>query len=153
MIRTENEYKEAVKRLENDRTVIQKQERELLKLNLKPEEIKRAMEPTLSFHEQLKEEVEWYERVKRGDFGILSSLRQIGRLLIALRISRGLTQKELAKMLSIPEPQVSRDERNEYHGVSVERAARILEAFRAHTETRVEIDSPPSRRRLAVAHS
>jgi len=153
MIRTESEYKEAVKRLQNDRTVIQKQKQELLKLNLKPEEIKRAMDPTLSFHEQLKEEVEWYERVKRGDFGILSSLRKIGRLLIALRISSGLTQKELAKLLSVPEPQISRDERNEYHGISVERAARILDIFRAHTETRVEVDPPPSRRRLAAVHS
>ena len=53
----------------------------------------------------------------------------IGRLLIALRIAKGLTQRELAERLEVSERQVSRDERNEYHGVTVERANRIFEAL------------------------
>ena len=42
----------------------------------------------------------------------------IGRLLIALWIAKGLTQRELAERLEVSETQVSRDERNEYHGVT-----------------------------------
>jgi transcriptional regulator with XRE-family HTH domain len=50
-------------------------------------------------------------------------------MLIALRIARGLTQRQLADRLGVPESQVSSDERNEYHGVTIERAARILDAL------------------------
>lgn len=45
------------------------------------------------------------------------------------RLAAGLTQRELAAKLQVDESQVSRDERNEYHGVSVDRAVRILDAL------------------------
>ena len=79
-----------------------------------------------SFHEQLREEVESYERLKRGNFDEMHNFQGIGRLLIALRIASGLSQRDLAEKLEVHESQVSRDERNEYHGVTVERANRVL---------------------------
>ena len=39
-------------------------------------------------------------------------------MLIALWIAKGLTQRELAERLEVSEMQVSRDERNEYYGVT-----------------------------------
>jgi hypothetical protein len=39
----------------------------------------------------------------------------------------------------VHETQVSRDERNEYHGITLERAARILEALGADVRSRVEL--------------
>ncbi len=92
-------------------------------------EIKRAMDPLRSFHLQLEEEVEAYERLKRGDLGELENLHGLGRTLVALRIALGLTQRQLAERLDVNESQVSRDERNEYHGVTVDRASRILDAM------------------------
>ena len=68
----------------------------------------------------------------------------LGRLLIALRIFQGLSQRELADKLTVHESQVSRDERNEYHGVTVERANRILEALGA--ELRTAIVTTPHRK-------
>lgn len=118
-----------LERLEQDKAFIREQEAQLRALNMTPEQVRRAMEPALSFHEQLKEEVEYYERIKRGDFRAISNLEHLGRLLIALRINRDITQKELAKRLGVSEAQVSRDERNEYHGITLERAQRILEAL------------------------
>ena len=50
-------------------------------------------------------------------------------MLVALRIARGLTQRELSGRLGVHESQVSRDERNEYHGVTVDRASRVLDAM------------------------
>ncbi len=78
------------------------------------------------FYQQLDEERLWYERVLRREFGSVQDLTDIGKILIALRISNRLTQKDLADRLSVDESQVSRDERNEYHGITVERAQRIL---------------------------
>lgn len=148
MIRNEKEYKEAIRRLEQDKVIIQKQQEALKKHNLSKEEIKRALDPMQSFHQQLAEEVEWYESVKRKHFGTISNLNEVGRLLIALRIASGLSQNEVAKCLDIPESQVSRDERNEYHGISLERAQKILGIFGVHVKAKVEIERPLERDKI-----
>jgi transcriptional regulator with XRE-family HTH domain len=88
----------------------------------------------------LEEEVESYERIKRGEFEDLDNLRGLGQLLISLRIAQGVSQRELAKRLKVHESQVSRDERNEYFGITLERAAKILDALMARLHTKVEIE-------------
>ncbi len=137
MIRSETEYQEAVVRLKDEATRMKEQQKQLKELDLSKEEIKRVMDPVRSFHEQLKEEVESYEKLKRGEFEEVRNFDGIGRLLVALRISQGITQRELADRLGVHESQVSRDERNEYHGITVERAGRVLEAVGADTRTAV----------------
>jgi DNA-directed RNA polymerase specialized sigma subunit len=127
MIRNEREYLEALRRLKEDEHFLAEQRRALGELQLQPDEVQRAMEPALSFHAQLVEEVEWYERVRRRDFETIHSLSAIGRLLIAARIANELSQQELADRLGVSATQVSRDERNEYHGITVERAQLILD--------------------------
>ncbi len=129
MIRNENEYREAVGRLADEKLRINAQRAELKKMGLTTAEIKRAVDPILSFHLQLEEEVQSYERLKRGEFDEVSDLRGLGQLLVSLRIARGLTQRELAERLGVHESLVSRDERNEYHGITLDRAARILDAL------------------------
>ncbi len=130
MIRNDAEYKEAVRRLQDEKKRMASQEKELKKLNLKKDEIKRAMDPMRSFHLQLAEEIESYERLAKGDLGELSNLHGLGRTLVALRIARGISQRDLALRLDVNESQISRDERNEYHGISVDRASRILDALK-----------------------
>ena len=129
MIRNDAEYQEAVKRLSEEAERISRQKSQLQTMDLSKEEIKRVLDPVRSFHEQLKEEVSSYERLKRGEFEELHNFQGVGRLLVALRIAKGISQRELAELLEVHESQVSRDERNEYHGVTVERANRILEAL------------------------
>ena len=141
MIRSEKEYREAVERLRQDGEIIALQKEKLEGLGLSQEEVRRALEPMLSFRAQLEEEVEWYERVRRRDFGIIRDLSAVGTLLIALRIANGLSQRELAEKLGVSEAQVSRDERNEYHGVTVDRAQRVLDAMNETLTSRVE-DKP-----------
>jgi transcriptional regulator with XRE-family HTH domain len=51
-----------------------------------------------------------------------------------------MTQRELAEKLRVHESQVSRDERNEYHGITVERASRILDAIGAEILSEVRIE-------------
>ena len=122
MIRNENEYKGAVRRLGEHEERLKQQAVQLKQTKLSKDAIKRVLDPVRSFHEQIKEEVASYERLKRGEFDELQNFAGIGRLLIALRIAKGLTQRELAGRLEVSETQVSRDERNEYHGVTVGRA-------------------------------
>lgn len=129
MIRNENEYQEAVRRLREERARLVDHRKRLEEMKLSPNEVKRALDPFRSFHEQLAEEVESYERLKRGEFGEIKNLHGLGSTLVALRIALGLTQREFAERLGVHESQISRDERNEYHGITVDRASRILDAF------------------------
>jgi len=124
MIRSEAEYQEAVRRLERDREVAAAQRKALVTAGLSRAEVERAMQPLRSFQAQLEEEIAWYENVRRRNFPAIRRLTDVGRLLIALRIANGLSQRELAERLNVSESVVSRDERNEYHGITMERAQR-----------------------------
>ena len=129
MIRNESEYQEALRRQQEEQDRLSQHQSRLEGLGLRSEELKRALDPLRSFHLQLEEEIQSYERLRRGDLGELVNLHGLGRTLIALRIARGLSQRQLAERLSVHESQVSRDERNEYHGITIERASRILDAL------------------------
>jgi DNA-binding Xre family transcriptional regulator len=138
MIRSETEYREAVNRIREEEKRLADQRAKLAEMGLGRAEIKRAMDPLVSFHEQLEEEVESYERLRRGEFEEIRNFSGLGRLLIALRIAQGLSQRDLAERLGVHETQVSRDERNEYHGITVERVNRVLEALGVEVRTVVE---------------
>jgi DNA-binding XRE family transcriptional regulator len=145
MIRSEKEYQNALNRLEEERKVMERQRAHFEKLGHTGEELERLMQPLQSFHNQLQEEVRAYEGMKRGNLGTLYDLNNIGRWLIGIRIALGLSQKEFAQKLGVSEAQVSRDENNEYHGITVEKAHRILETF--NIRFKAEIDEPVSKRR------
>jgi ribosome-binding protein aMBF1 (putative translation factor) len=142
MIRNDNEYKEAVARLTAEQDRLSEHRKRLHAAGLSDEEIKRVIDPMESFHLQLREEVVAYERLKRGEFDELDNLQGLGQMLIALRIAQGLSQRELAKRLDVNESMVSRDERNEYYGITLERAIRVLEALDVRLRTTVEIGNP-----------
>lgn len=139
MIRNEAEYKETVQRLQEERTRLDAQRTALLSTGLAEDEVKRVIDPMLSFYLQLVEEVEAYEKLRRGDFGEFTNLEGMGQLLIGLRIAKGISQRVLANRLDVHESQISRDERNEYHGITVDRVIRILDAL--EVEIRMSVES------------
>ena len=150
MIKTDKDYRECLQKLEQDIEFIEKQREALKEQQLTEAEIETALEPHYTFYEQLKDEVRWYERIQRRDFGDISNLTDLGRILIALRIVNGISQRELAEKMGVDESQVSRDERNEYHGVTLDRAQRILDALQEKLVSRVE-DRPVLRREKDIA--
>jgi len=145
MIRNESEYQEAVRRQREERERLEQHRARLAESGLNEEELVRALDPLRSFHLQLDEEIQSYERLRRGELDELVNLHGLGHTLIALRIALGLTQRELAERLGTHESQVSRDERNEYHGITVERATRVLDAMGVQLRSHfVEPVLPPS---------
>ena len=129
MIRTENDYKRAVRERDEQAKRLKVQEQKLKKDGLARAELKRALDPVRSFHQDLVEEIKVYEAIKRGDLRAVARLGTLGQQMIGLRIAKGLSQRELAARLGVHETQVSRDERNEYHGLTLDRATRIMEAL------------------------
>jgi len=137
MIRSETEYQQAVGRVDAERTRFAEHVEAWKKQGFNADEVARLKEPLESFHMQLVEEVQSYERLKRGHFSEFENFAAMGQVLIGLRIARGMTQRELARRMAVDETMVSRDERNEYHGITVDRANRVLEALGVRLVTRV----------------
>jgi transcriptional regulator with XRE-family HTH domain len=97
--------------------------------------ISTAVTPLQTFLKGYQEEVERYEALKQGRFVAGRGLSALGKILVEARIAAGMSQRELAEKLGVHESSVSRDERNDYYGVTVDRACRILQA----TGTRVQL--------------
>jgi len=142
MIRNEAEYKEAVERLTAEHDRLADHRVRLNAVGLSDDEVKRVVDPMESFHLQLAEEVESYEQLKRGEFEELENFRGFGPLMISLRIAQGISQRELAQRLSVHESQVPRDERNEYFGITLDRAMKVLDALNVLLRSKVEINTP-----------
>jgi len=153
IINTEADYQRSKKLVaHSEKGFIQQRER-LVKEGLSPQEIERAMEPTMSFLEDIKDEVKWYENAKKKKFSPMTELTGIGRMLIALRISSGMSQTEFAERMDVAQSQISRDENEEYQGITLERAQKILAIFGARLESKVVLTSShhgiPNRRKAA----
>lgn len=151
MIRNEAEYKEAVARLSAESARLSEHKLRLKNTGLSDEEIKRVTDPMQSFHLQFVEEVESYERLRRGEFDELENFRGAGRLLVAMRIAQGISQRELAQRLGVHESQISRDERNEYFGITLERASKIVDALGYKIKTKVDVDATYKDHKLEMA--
>jgi len=72
-----------------------------------------------------------YEQFKGADVDAVPDFapEERGKALICLRILKAWTQRQLAEALGISEGVVSRDERNEYHGISLEKYGKVLAAL------------------------
>ncbi len=141
MIRTENEYKQTVTQLASFTSRLQQKIHQLKAMKFTDEQTERAVEADKVFYAQFAEEIKCYERLCRGDINELKKfydLNDMGKLLIALRIFKGFKQSDLAKCLGVDPSQVSRDERNEYSGITLQRVSKIIEALKVHLKCQYE---------------
>lgn len=136
---TAQQYAETQKRLAEAQAFSKAQRAALEQSGRSAKHVALAMSPLLAMRDQLQGELDWFEQARRGEIRPVPSLSNIGVSLIALRIARGLTQRQLAERLGINEAQVSKDERNEYHGISVERAQRVLDALDGEVTVSVQL--------------
>ena len=154
MIQTEAVYQKALKQIEDNERAFEAQKKQLAKEGLTADQIQRFLDPSMSMIQDLKNDVAWYENAKKGTFLPITDTVTLGRALIALRISRHMTQEELAKKLDVAQSQVSRDENNHYHGISLDRVEKILAIFGASLESKLIMSSErgehPSRGRQAA---
>ena len=142
MMRSDSEHQQAVARVEAERKRLAGQANAWRSQGFTAAQVARLRAPLESFRLQLEEEVRNYERLQRGQFDEFENLQGLGQVLIGLRIARGMTQRELARRLEVSETAVSRDERNGYHGSTVERARTVIAALGVRLVTRVEVGQP-----------
>ena len=138
MIRNEREYEATKRRIADADSALAAQLASLEGAGFGPEDVRRGLEPVEAMRAGLLEDLSWYERVRAGDIGVITGMARVGELLIAARIAAGVSQRDLAERLGVSEAQISRDERNEYHGVTVERAQRVMDALGGAVTIRYE---------------
>lgn len=141
MIKTEAAYKRAIEKLQEDLDFIKSEKERLSQIGLTEEEINTVIEPQITFHAQMEEEVQYYEKIKRGEFNPILNFNDIGKVLVAYRIYIGISQQELAARLNVSEAQVSRDERHEYYGATKERIHEVMQAMKMIAITQIELSA------------
>lgn len=129
MIRNDTEYKRTLQQIEEGRAHFHAQRASYQEQGIPAQDADIALQATESFLLGMEEDAAAYREAKGGHLAPLNDLTDIGRWLVHARIARGLSQKELAGRLGVSEAQVSRDERNEYAKVGVDRAQTILDAL------------------------
>lgn len=92
----------------------------------------------------LREELRHYEALKAGKVKrrTVRSIRELPVLLIEGRIAAGLTQRQLAARLGLPEQQIQRYEATMYSGVSLDRLQEVADALGLEIEERVTYPVP-----------
>jgi DNA-directed RNA polymerase specialized sigma subunit len=140
MIKTEKEYQDSKLKLEQDLAMLERQQSKMKNAGMPADHIEMAMEPLISFTLQIRNEIYEYENLKRGEFPKIVNLHGVGKHLVAYRIFKNMSQKQLAEKLDVAESQVSRDEKNEYHGASVEKIQKVLAALEMQITTEVNVN-------------
>jgi DNA-binding Xre family transcriptional regulator len=92
----------------------------------------------------LRDDLKRYESLKAGKVRRrkVRSLRELPVLLIEGRIAAGLTQRQLAERLGLPEQQIQRYEATMYSGVSLERLQDVADALELEIEEQVTYSAP-----------
>jgi DNA-binding Xre family transcriptional regulator len=92
----------------------------------------------------LRDDLDRYEALKAGKVKKrrIQSLRELPVLLIEGRIAAGLTQRQLADRLGLPEQQIQRYEATMYSGVSLDRLQEVADALGLEIEERVTFAAP-----------
>lgn len=89
---------------------------------------------------ELQSQLREYEKLKAGVKRLrMRSFTDLPRLLIAGRIGRGLSQKDLAKKLGVKPQQVQKDEKTDYRSASLHRILDVIEALNLHVDASVDL--------------
>jgi ribosome-binding protein aMBF1 (putative translation factor) len=98
-----------------------------------------ALESQLS---ELSAQLEEYEKLRSGKLKKLkkSSFQDLPMALIRARISKGLTQKDLARKLGVKEQQIQRYEETDYASASLNRINEVIKALDIEVREEVILD-------------
>ena len=91
--------------------------------------------------EELREEVDLYDRLRAGQVTQFAaeSLAALPDILIQARIARGLSQRELGDYLGLKEQQVQRYEAERYRSASLDRLVEVSDALGVQIAKRAEL--------------
>jgi Helix-turn-helix len=130
-IGSDREYREAAERLEDLRRRVHGIRDDLARRGLDGDAVRLATAPQEAMADDIASEIELYQRLKAGDSTAVPRYAsdERGKALVCLRIVKGWSQRQLAEALGVSEAVVSRDERNDYRGISLEQYGKVVHAL------------------------
>jgi transcriptional regulator with XRE-family HTH domain len=131
MIRNDREYQYTLERIRDFEAQCTAVKEQLSREGHGEEDVMAALAGTEAILDDLRFERDFYDRLRGEGVRVVPDYppEERGKALIALRVATGKTQRQLAAALGVSEAQISRDEKNDYHGVTQERYARVLKAL------------------------
>ncbi|HSA05995.1 MAG TPA: helix-turn-helix transcriptional regulator [Candidatus Gastranaerophilales bacterium] len=136
-IKSESDKKNTLKWLANFKTELEA----IMKADL-PEEVREAQANSIkSLIIQLEKQLEEYEDLKKGNYSLPDEVAFSDLLgyLVKIRISKGISQSELARKLGISKQQISRYEEHDYQGASIARINKILEVLGVKISIKLQV--------------
>ncbi|MBI3319951.1 MAG: DUF4065 domain-containing protein [Candidatus Omnitrophica bacterium] len=127
VIKSEDQYRKTVKRIEGLKEQIERVRQE------HGSEAAEAFQANVADHLQaLIEQVREYECLKKEGLGAFHprALSEVGQYLIRARVAGGITQTELAKQLGVSQPMVYKYEVAEYQGVGLDILSKVARALK-----------------------
>jgi HTH-type transcriptional regulator / antitoxin HigA len=90
---------------------------------------------------QLENEVREYDRLKSGELDLppVKRLKDVAPHIARMRIAKGLSQTDLARLLGVAKQAVSRWEDNDYQTVGIARMQEILDAIGIKMEIKLSV--------------
>ena len=139
MITNERQYRIAKSEAQKFEQAIAAARDETPSAGVHPRVHEAMIESLESERDVLREQLDHYEALKAGKVKQreISSLRELPVLLIEGRIAAGLTQRQLADRLKLPEQQIQRYEATMYSGVNLDRLQEVADAVGLQIEERV----------------
>lgn len=139
MIKNLAQYERTQRKIEKLKGYVKRLQKDLISKGLPEKEILFAIQPQEFFIAQMQDELDEYDHIKQGQIREIYSIEYIGRLLIALRCAKNMSQRELAERLGVDESVVSKDENNEYYGITAKKIGRIIDAL--GVRIKISVDS------------
>lgn len=129
LLRTEHDYHEAKQRFEEEARDLLLLERKLRRMCWSEADVGRTLAERTRRQAALGEAIAAYERLRRGE--VDPGERDVGAVLVAMRLTLGLSPGEFARALGVSPMFVERGERTGYKSLTTAAAHRMLGALRS----------------------
>jgi len=137
--RSEGGYREAREWLNREERRLAEERDKLEEKGLTEDEVRRYQEVAQAKWDWVSRDVQAHQDSLLSEFEDMSNMEGLGRMLVALRLAKGITVGELAERLGVPEWRVVYDEGHDYRDVSIEQVEATLRALGVWLITQIEL--------------
>lgn len=141
MIKNERQYRITKSQVDKFAETLAEFDRQSKTSNIPPLILKAQREAVESQLEDLRRQIQEYDELRTGNPPLfkLRSIEELPEVLIKTRIALGLSQKDLAERIGVPEQQVQRYEATDYESASVARVKEIIKALNIAVEENLRL--------------
>jgi len=129
-VRSARQYKDSLKHFTEQKRRIKEYSDQLIQqTGLSRDAVENTLAPLHFYLDEIEQEITIYEKAIDRNIKGSIKLNELGKYLVGIRIQKRLSQRELARRIGVHESQISREERNDYSGLTINKAQKVLKAL------------------------